>query len=92
MKLIRSAAVHETIINTKIEKTTKENLIQAISDIPTINLSRVILKDQIDDMIKEIESKTKYYEGLLIEVTAKVAAYAEVLEIIKKYTEEEIEE
>lgn len=101
MKLIRSTAVHEKIkeIHKKHNVTAtiagqeiENDLIQGISDIPAINLSEVILKDKIDDMTKEIESKTKYYEGLLIEINAKIGAYKEILKTIEKYTEEGIEE
>lgn len=63
MKLVREAAVEAKIINFWNKKglfpTDMIDLLAEINDIPMVNISNVVLRDQVDDMVDDINKAIK---------------------------------
>lgn len=63
MKLIREAAVEAKIINFWNKRglfpPDMIDLLAEINDIPMVNISNVVLRDQVDDMVDDINKAIK---------------------------------
>ena len=63
MKLVREAAVEAKIINFWNKKglfpPDMIDLLAEINDIPMVNISNVVLRDQVDDMVDDINKAIK---------------------------------
>jgi tRNA A-37 threonylcarbamoyl transferase component Bud32 len=63
MKLVREAAVEAKIINFWNKKglfpPDMVDLLAEINDIPMVNISNVVLRDQVDDMVDDINKAIK---------------------------------
>lgn len=63
MKLVREAAVEAKIINFWNKKglfpSDMSDLLAEINDIPMVNISNVVLRDQVDDMVNDINKAIK---------------------------------
>lgn len=63
MKLVREAAVEAKIINFWNRKglfpPDMIDLLAEINDIPMVNISNVVLRDQVDDMVDDINKAIK---------------------------------
>lgn len=63
MKLVREAAVEAKIINFWNKKglfpLDMIDLLAEINDIPMVNISNVVLRDQVDDMVDDINKAIK---------------------------------
>lgn len=63
MKLVREAAVEAKIINFWNRKglfpLDMSDLLAEINDIPMVNISNVVLRDQVDDMVDDINKAIK---------------------------------
>lgn len=63
MKLVREAAIEAKIINFWNKKglfpPDMIDLLAEINDIPMVNISNVVLRDQVDDMVDDINKAIK---------------------------------
>lgn len=63
MKLVREAAVEAKIINFWNKKglfpPDMIDLLAEINDIPMVNISNIVLRDQVDDMVNDINKAIK---------------------------------
>ena len=90
MKLVREAAVEAKIINFWNKKglfpPDMIDLLAEINDIPMVNISNVVLRDQVDDMVDDIKVLRDQVDDMVDDINKAIK------EVVNNYLEDNIDD